>query len=72
MEMPAAGEALSLRILIDVNSIEIYAENGRYVMSTCFLADPENQSLALTAEGGKARAASLEVWPLKSIWNEKR
>ena len=69
MEMPGAGESLSLRILVDVNSIEIYAEGGRYVLSTCFLADRENQSLSLTTKGGIATAPSLNVWPLKSIWN---
>lgn len=71
MDMSGAGDTLSLRMLIDVNSIEIYAEDGRYVLSTSFLANPTNQSLSLTANGGTTTAKSLKIWPMQSIWKSR-
>ena len=60
------GRTLKLRVLIDRTSIEIFVNDGRYVMSYCFRA--EGDKLSLTAQGGTARIQSLKVWPLKSIW----
>jgi fructan beta-fructosidase len=65
---PDAGDTLSLRVLVDRTSIEIFAADGRYVMSFCFMAGKNAAALSLQAGGGSARVATLEVRELKSIW----
>lgn len=59
---------IRLHVLVDRTSIEIFANDGRVVMASCFLADPAERSLALVAEGGAARIVSLEAWELRSVW----
>ena len=66
VEAPLVNGRLKLRALIDRTSIEVFINEGRYVMSFCFRPDADNQSFALTADG--AQVDTLEVWPLKSIW----
>ncbi len=62
---------IELRILVDRASIEIFANAGRVVMSSCFLPKPENRSLTAFAVGGPVRMISLRVHPLHSIWRSR-
>lgn len=59
---------LKLRVLVDRTSMEIFACDGRYVMSFCFTPEPSNKNLSLIAQDGEAKIKSLKVWPLRSIW----
>jgi fructan beta-fructosidase len=59
---------IKLRLLVDRTSIEVFANDGHVVMTSCFLPKPEDRTLALYAEGGTARASSLEVYELGSAW----
>ncbi len=58
---------ITLRILVDRTSVEVFVGGGRVQMASCFLADPK-KPLRLEALGGSARIRSLRVWPLRSIW----
>jgi len=60
---------LQLRILVDRTSVELFANGGHVHMASCFLPDPDNKTLAVHATGNGARAAEIDVWPLRSIWN---
>ena len=64
---PAQGR-VKLQILVDRPSIEIFGNDGRVSMSNCFLAKPEDRSLAFGAQAGAVRASSLVVNELRSIW----
>ena len=66
--LPLTNNRLKLRILVDRTSIEVFANNGRVCMASCCLPKPENKQLSIFAEGGTAKALSLKVWELKSIW----
>jgi len=59
---------VKLRVLVDRTSVEVFAADGRLVMCSCFVPDPSDLTLALTAEGGPARIPSLKVHALKSAW----
>ena len=59
---------LSLRVLVDRSSIEIFTADGRVNMAYCFLPPPDNRNLAVTAQNGNAAVRTLDVWQLKSIW----
>jgi fructan beta-fructosidase len=56
---------ITLRILVDRTSIEIFANAGRVQMAHCFLPEDEKRDLAINATGGSARAPSVTVWELR-------
>jgi sucrose-6-phosphate hydrolase SacC (GH32 family) len=59
---------LTLQVLVDRSSIEIFAADGRVNMAFCFLPADDNKTLSIFAEGGAAEVRSLDVWDLKSIY----
>ena len=66
--LKAVDGRISLRCIVDRTSIEILANGGRVYMPCRLRADDDDKSLALFARGGAARAASIQVRELKSIW----
>ena len=62
---------ITLRIVADVASIEVFANGGQVVMSFSLPIDPKNASLSAFAAGGKARVDSLTVWTCKSVWPQR-
>ena len=62
------GGRITLRIVADVSSIEVFANGGRIVMSFSLPIDPKNTSLSLFATGGEATVESMTVWQCKPIW----
>jgi sucrose-6-phosphate hydrolase SacC (GH32 family) len=59
---------LTLRVLVDRSTIEIFAADGRVHMAYGFLPGEDDKTLALFAEGGEATLQSVRVWQLKSAW----
>lgn len=55
---------LKLRILVDRSSVEVFAGDGRVVLSSLFLPDAANKELKLYATGGTAKIVSLNIYPL--------
>jgi sucrose-6-phosphate hydrolase SacC (GH32 family) len=66
--LAAQDGRIKLRVLVDRTSIEIFANDGLVTMCSCFLPDPADRSLRLTAEGGEATAVSLTLYELTSAW----
>jgi len=62
---------LPLRILVDRTSVEVFADNGRVQLANCCLPAEDKRGVALYATGGSAKAVSLAVWELRSIWNQE-
>lgn len=60
---------LSLHILVDWSSVEVFAENGRKVFTSRIFPDPGSQEISVFAEGGEATINALDFWTLNSIWN---
>ena len=65
--IPVDGK-ISLRILVDRVSIEIYANDGRIYMPIRSLHEPNKKGLEIFTKGGKTKINSLIVHELKSIW----
>lgn len=59
---------IKLQILVDRASLEIFGNDGRISMSSCFLPDLANTSLDIYASGGEATVVSLSVYELRSAW----
>jgi fructan beta-fructosidase len=62
---------LKLQILLDRTSLEIFANDGRVSISSCFLPPEDNKFLETVAVGGTARIRLLEIHELDSIWPKK-
>ncbi|MFE9450756.1 GH32 C-terminal domain-containing protein [Streptomyces sp. NPDC006739] len=65
------GKPLSLHILVDASSVEVYAENaaGRQVVLTDqIFPDPAATGVDLFADNGTATLNRLRAWQLASIW----
>jgi len=62
------GKPLNLRLLVDRTSIEVFAVDGRYVMSFVLPLDPRQRGLRIMADG-PAEVGSLAIRELNSIWN---
>lgn len=67
---PVDGK-LTLRLLVDRTSIEVFAGRGEMDMSGVFFPNPANKAFGLTVKGGPARICRLAVHELRSIWGER-
>ncbi len=61
----AAGETLRLRVLLDRSSVEVFAQDGRVVLTDRVYPDAASVGTALEARGGRARLAALRSWRLE-------
>ena len=69
--IPALGAngLLTLRVLADASTLEIFVDGGRYTMTNCFTpAETDSSELSLTCKGGVVRVERLRVAQLRSIW----
>jgi len=59
---------ISVRILVDRGSVEVFGNEGRLSLTSYAIHEPENLNLSLTVEGGEAVVNKLVVNELKSAW----
>lgn len=62
---PASDGAVRLRLLIDRTSVEVFADSGLSVLSSCFVPIPGAPSLRLQADKGSTTIAQLDLHSLK-------
>ena len=67
-ELKPIDGKISLRMLVDRPSVEIYANNGRIYMPMQAVRDLDNKSLKIYSRGGNAHIEELTVYEVKSIW----
>lgn len=63
-EVHPATEALSLRIILDRSSCEVFADGGRRVMTATIYAPDESDGVSFFATGGKAEVSGA-AWDLR-------
>lgn len=68
--LPEHGR-IKFRILVDRTSIEVFGNDGRVVLTSCFLPAEQNKNVNFFAEGGHARLVAAEIHPLQSIWTKR-
>ena len=66
VEMPSA--APSVRLLIDLTSVEVFLDDGIASASFCFLPDAYVDALSVRANGSGATLRNVRVNALKGIW----
>jgi len=62
------GNKIKLQILVDRTSIEVFGNDGRISLSSCFLPNLDNKSLGVYANGGDMKIVSISVHELRSVW----
>jgi len=60
---------IKLRILVDRTTVEIYGNDGRVVITSCFMPEEDKLSYSLTTEK-KVKIISAEAHSLKSAWSK--
>jgi len=60
---------ITLRIIVDRTSIEVFGNEGAVSMSSCFLPATDSTGFDLFAKDGNAVIKNLSIHRLKSIWN---
>lgn len=58
----SADGKVSLRIFIDRSSIEVFGNEGRFVMTNLVFPNEPYSTLSLTADGGKAKISDLKIY----------
>lgn len=64
----ATGTSFPIKILFDLASVELFADNGKTVMTSIFFPDEEFTNIRLSAKGGEVQVKSGKVYNLSSIW----
>jgi len=59
---------IRLHIFVDRCSVEVYANNGRRVITDLIFPGPTSDRLEIYARGGAAKLRSLDAWTLNSAW----
>lgn len=59
---------ITLRVLVDRTSIEVFANQGESSISATFLPHDSDRDVELHSEGGQARLVSIRLHKLHSIW----
>jgi fructan beta-fructosidase len=65
-----ANGVVSLRLLADRGSVEVFANGGRIAMSVAALQTEGAPPLTASAMGGAAKLRDLVVYEMKSAWRE--
>lgn len=71
--LPAGGQGLKLRILIDHSLVEVFTEMGQVLTTRVYKAGPPPQAddrLFLFSCGGASKATAVEVYGMASIWKK--
>lgn len=62
------GEELTLRVLVDRGSVEVFVNGGTESISSFISPGEGRRSLALSSESGTIAVKSLKTWQLGTIW----
>ncbi len=62
------GDSISLRVFIDRSIVEVYADNGRRVMTAQIFPGPAQKGISLFSEGAATAFEDLRVYTLKTAW----
>ncbi len=67
-DLKSVSPRISLQVLVDRTSLEVFGNHGKVSMSSCFLPEEAARNLEFYSEGGAVKVISLTLNELKSIW----
>ncbi len=69
-QLPPVNGLISLRILLDRTSIEVYGNDGRLHIPHVIFPEENDRSVRLTCSNGEVKATYLRVHELNSAWED--
>ena len=66
--LKATAGAVTLRILVDWSSVEVFTDDGKIVLTDQIFPDPSSQGIEAFSNGGNAVLTSLDVKQMQSAW----
>ena len=63
---------IKLELLIDRSSVEIFANDGEVVMSSCFTPEKKADDLVLWTRGGELFVEEITIHELETAWGKKK
>ncbi len=64
----SSDSILSMHLFLDVGSAELFADQGRIVMTDLFFPNEDFSKIQLIRSGSDIQIKKLELYPLHSIW----
>lgn len=61
------GRTISLRIFIDRSSMEVFGNDGKFVMTNLVFPTKPYTTLSIAADGGSARIENLKIYSIKEL-----
>lgn len=69
LEIEKSLQKVTLELLIDKSSVEFFFNEGSYAMTDLVFPEADYNALKIYVKSGKARINSLQVYSLKSVWD---
>lgn len=69
--LPPIDGKIQIEILLDRSSVEIFANKGIAVMTSCLFEPEDNLDLELFTIGGELMVDKLDIYPVKTVWRDK-
>ena len=69
--MPSDDGIVRLRIFVDRSSVEVFGNDGYLSVTNRIFPDQSKDGVEVYAIGGPVTLRSLDIYPVKSIWNDK-
>lgn len=69
--IPTNGK-VKLRILVDWSSVEVFIGDGQKTITCQIFPDPKSEGIELYADKGDIQVHSLNIYELRSVWDEYR
>ena len=66
--LKATGGAVTLHILVDWSSVEVFTDDGKVVLTDQIFPDPSSQGMEAFSNEGNAVLTSLDVKQMQSAW----
>jgi fructan beta-fructosidase len=64
------GNSISLEILVDKSSIEVFANIGQRSITNRIFPSESSDGIEIFSEGGTVDVQTLDFHTLKSVWNK--
>lgn len=68
---PSADGRLPLRVYVDEDTLEVFAEDGAKVLSAIVFPEPTSNGLSLELERGSVKLDKASFYPMRSVWRDE-
>lgn len=61
-------KTIDIQVLVDQSSVEVFIQDGEYVITDIIFPSDESQEIEFYLETGSVHVKSLEIQPIQSVW----